>query len=55
MADKRKKPTRRKRLVRNLHSYLNRRDLFKPGRRKDDAIFDEGIDWFDLPENKPKK
>ena len=34
--DKRRQGDRRRKMVRNLFSYLNRRDLFKKGRRKDE-------------------
>jgi len=43
----RRKLDRRKRLVRNLFSYLNRRDLFKKGRRKNEADYEQPKDWFE--------
>ena len=48
----RRKQTRRKRMVRNLFAYLNRRNLFRKGRRKDEAKYHEGSDWFEREENK---
>ncbi len=54
MAERRRESRRRK-LVRNIFSYLNRRDLFKKGRRKDEHRYDEGPDWFDRKENKPRR
>jgi len=43
----RRKLERRKRLVRNLFSYLNRRDLFKKGRRKNETEYQQPADWFE--------
>ena len=39
-------------MVRNLYSYLNRRDLFKKGRRKDEWRYQEGADWFEREERR---
>ena len=46
-SDDRRKHSRRKKWVRNLFSYLNRRDLFRRGRRKDEGKCGEEPDWFD--------
>jgi len=43
----RRKATRREKLVRNLYSYLNRRNLLKKGRRKNEDKYRGGPDWFD--------
>jgi len=48
----RRRQVRRQRLVRNLFAYLNRRDLFRKGRRKDEAKYHEGADWFEREENR---
>ena len=38
---------RRTRRIRNLFSYLNRRDLFKKGRRRDEDEYQAHPDWFE--------
>lgn len=43
----RRQKNRRTKMVRNLFSYLNRRDLFRRGRRKDEDKYQSGGDWFD--------
>ena len=45
LLDKRKK-NRRKKNERNLYSYFNRRDLFRMGRRKNERVYNQTIDWF---------
>ena len=50
----RRKRNRRKRMVRNLFSYLNRRDLFRKGRRKDEEEYPAGPDWVDQEHNKAR-
>jgi hypothetical protein len=50
LLDKRKK-NRRKRQERNLHSYFNRRDLFRMGRRKNERAYNQVTDWFQKEEN----
>jgi|GEM_PF-5366002 len=51
--EERRRESRRRRLLRNIFSYLNRRNLFKRGRRKDEHRYDSEPDWFDRKENKP--
>jgi len=46
-SDDRRGKNRRKKWVRNLFSYLNRRNLFRRGRRKDERKYGEEPDWFD--------
>jgi hypothetical protein len=50
-SEERRKHNRRKRMVRNLYAYFNRRDLFRRGRRKDEWRYEE-IDWFDAEEER---
>jgi hypothetical protein len=50
--DDRRSGNRRKGMIRNIFSYLNRRDLFKKGRRKNEAGYDESEDWFDKEQNR---
>ena len=50
--EERRQSDRRKKMVRNIFSYLNRRDLFKRGRRKDEEGYRTGPDWFDRKENR---
>jgi len=49
----RRQEDRRKKLVRNIFSYLNRRNLFKKGRRRNEPKYHEGADWFEREENRP--
>ena len=49
-----RKHNRRRRLIRNIFSYLNRRNLFKRGRRKDEEKYQADPDWFEREENKPR-
>jgi len=44
----RRRNNRRRRMVRNLYAYLNRRILGRKGRRRDEGKYDEVEDWFDL-------
>ena len=53
-SEERRQGDRRRKMVRNLFSYLNRRDLFKKGRRKDEDKYQAGADWFDRERNKPR-
>jgi len=39
-------------MVRNLFAYLNRRDLFRKGRRRDETNYHEDADWFEREENR---
>jgi len=48
----RRKENRRLRLVRNIFSYLNRRNLFRKGRRKNEGHYDTEPDWFERERNK---
>ncbi|MFO7899431.1 MAG: hypothetical protein R6V58_10280 [Planctomycetota bacterium] len=48
----RRKRNRRKKMVRNIFSYFNRRDLFKKGRRKDEWRYQEGADWFEREQDR---
>ena len=50
LLDKRRK-NRRRRQERNLHSYLNRRDLFRMGRRKNEKAYNQVRDWFQKEES----
>ena len=43
---------RRGRLIRNIFSYFNRRNLFRKGRRKNEEKYEDQPDWFDREENK---
>jgi len=43
----RRRTSRRRRMVRNLYSYLNRRSFGRKGRRRDEARYDKIADWFD--------
>jgi hypothetical protein len=52
--EERRQANRRKGLIRNIFSYLNRRDLFKKGRRKDEVRYPEGEDWFDKERNRSR-
>ena len=52
--EERRQGNRRRRLIRNLFSYLNRRNLFKRGRRKDEDKYQAGDDWFERERYKPK-
>ena len=45
---------RRLRLLRNIFSYFNRRNLFRRGRRKDEEDYTEEPDWFERERNKGK-
>jgi hypothetical protein len=45
-AEDRRKGNRRKKMVRNLFSYFNRRNLFRRGRRRDEWRYEQE-DWFD--------
>ena len=45
--EERRVGNRRSRLVRNLFSYLNRRDLFRKGRRRDEEKYQTEGDWFE--------
>lgn len=42
---------RRRRMVRNLYSYLNRRVRKRKGRRMHEKLYDEVEDWFDEEES----
>ena len=48
----RRRENRREKMVRNLFSYLNRRNLFKKGRRQDEDKYHAGADWFELERNR---
>jgi hypothetical protein len=50
----RRKENRRKKMVRNLYSYINRRDLFRKGRRRNEDEYRTGVDWFEREENKSR-
>ena len=50
--EERRQSNRRKKMVRNIFSYLNRRDLFKRGRRNDEQKYQTGPDWFDRKGNR---
>ena len=50
----RRKESRRLRLVRNIFSYLNRRNLFRKGRRKNEGDYDTEPDWFERERNKER-
>jgi hypothetical protein len=52
--DDRRKDNRRLRLLRNIFSYFNRRNLFRRGRRKDEEEYDGEPDWFERERNKGK-
>ncbi len=43
----RRRANRRLRQVRNLYSYLTRRERARKGRRKDERTYDDTEDWFD--------
>ncbi len=43
----RRSVNRRLRQVRNLYSYLTRREWARKGRRKDEQSYDDTKDWFD--------
>ncbi len=45
--DERRQKDRRSKMIRNLFSYLNRRNLFRRGRRKDEDKYRGDGDWFD--------
>jgi hypothetical protein len=49
----RRKESRRRKWVRNIFSYLNRRDLFRKGRRHDEEKYQAGPDWFEREDEKP--
>ena len=42
----RRRANRRLRQVRNLYSYLTRRERARRGRRKDEQTYDDTEDWF---------
>ncbi len=52
-SDDRRKGTRRQGMIRNIFAYLNRRNLFRKGRRKNEEEFD-GPDWFERERAKDK-
>ena len=45
--EEKRKTSRRRGLVRNLFSYLNRRNLFRKGRRENEETYETGPDWFE--------
>lgn len=51
----RRKDSRRLRLLRNIFSYFNRRNLFRRGRRKDEDEYETEPDWFERERNKGKQ
>ena len=51
-SEERRQGDRRRKMVRNLFSYLNRRDLFKKGRRNDEWRYQEHADSFDAEQRR---
>ena len=52
--DDRRKDNRRLRLLRNIFSYFNRRNLFRRGRRKDEKEYETEPDWFERERKRGK-
>jgi len=50
----RRKESRRHRLLRNIFSYFNRRNLFRKGRRENEDKYETEPDWFERERNKDK-